>query len=283
MKRRILQILLIIIGIILVTYPWISNYLYERSAGSTVNVYQDKVKHTNKSKLKQMLNLAETYNEKLAETNVELTEPFAEDKETGISEKEYYQILNLDSTGVMCSIEIPSIDVNLPVYHGTSTEVLEKGVGHLEGTSFPIGGKSTHAVLTGHTGLNKAKLFTDLIDLKKEDQFYIHILNRTLAYEIDAIYVVLPEDTSKLGIIDNKDYVTLVTCTPYGKNTHRLLVRGKRTKYSPDNYSKEKKKKKGISQWKRAYRRAIIIGICISFVLLVIINAFRKKRKRVTH
>lgn len=277
-KRKILQVLLILIGIVLVTYPWISNYLYEKSAGSTINVYQSKVQNTDKKKIDSMLALAREYNEKLSHAKVELTEPFAEDEEKGVSEKEYYEILNLDSSGIMCSVEIPSIDVNLPVYHGTSTEVLEKGVGHLEGTSFPVGGKSTHAVLTGHTGLNKAKLFTDLTGLKKGDQFYIRILNKILAYEVDEINVVLPEDTSKLSIVDGKDYVTLVTCTPYGKNTHRLLVRGHRTKYVPNNYNKEKKKKKGISQWKRAYRRAILIGIGISSVLLLIINTIRKRK-----
>lgn len=280
MKKKIVQILIILVGLALLAYPWISNYLYDHAAQSTINTYQDEVKHTDKKTIEDMLAKAKEYNEKLANSHVILTDPFSGDTEGGVSEKEYYELLNLDSNGIMCSVEIPAIDVNLPVYHGTSNDILEKGVGHLEGTSLPVGGKSTHAVFTGHTGLNKAKLFTDLTELKKGDQFYVRVLNKILAYEVDEINVVLPEDTSKLNIIDGKDYVTLVTCTPYGQNTHRLLVRGKRTKYSPKDYEKEKSKKKaGRSQWKRAYKRAILIGIGAAIVILLLISLIRKLKK----
>lgn len=228
-----------------------------------------------------MLEKAREYNEKLASSHVVLTDPFSGETNGGISEKEYYQLLNLDNTGVMCSLEIPSIDVDLPVYHGTSNSVLEKGVGHLEGTSLPVGGKDTHAVFTGHTGLNKAKLFTDLTELQKGDQFYIRVLDKILAYEVCRIDVVLPEDTSKLSVVDGQDLVTLVTCTPYGQNTHRLLVRGKRTKYSPKAYEKERAKKKaGRSQWMRTYQKAILLGIGITSVVLFIISFIRKKLQK---
>lgn len=199
--------------------PWIANYLNEHAAKSTISTYENEVKHTDKKEREEMLEKAREYNEILASSHVVLTDPFSGETNGGISEKEYYQLLNLDNTGVMCSLEIPSIDVDLPVYHGTSNSVLEKGVGHLEGTSLPVGGKDTHAVFTGHTGLNKAKLFTDLTELQKGDQFYIRVLDKILAYEVCRIDVVLPEDTSKLSVVDGQDLVTLVTCTPYGQNT----------------------------------------------------------------
>lgn len=281
MKRKIIQFLIIFAGICLIAYPWISNYVYEHAAQSTVNTYDEQVKETDKDQLKEMLKKAREYNEKLLKANVILTDPFSGDVTGGLSEKEYYEMLALDNTGVMCTLEVPAIGIDLPVYHGTSDEVLEKGIGHLEGTSLPVGGKSSHAVLTGHTGINKAKMFTDLTELKKGDQFYIHVLGKILAYEVDDISVVLPEDTRKLSIVEGKDYVTLLTCTPYGENTHRLLVRGKRTKYIPKNREKEKKKKKiGNSQWMRNYRKGIIIGLIISGAVLLSIRLIQKLRKK---
>ncbi len=281
MKKKIIQVLIILIGVALLAYPWVANYINEHAARSTISTYEDKVKNTDKKEREEILERARRYNEKLASSHVVLTDPFAGSSDGGISEKEYYQLLNLDNSGVMCSLEIPSIDVDLPVYHGTSDSVLEKGVGHLEGTSLPVGGKSTHAVFTGHTGLNKAKLFTDLTELKKGDQFYIHTLDKIFAYEVCRIDVVLPEDTSKLNIVDGQDLVTLVTCTPYGQNTHRLLVRGKRTKYSPKDYEKEKAKKKpGHSQWMRTYLKAILLGIGITSVVLFLISFLGKRLQK---
>ena len=209
MKKKIIQVLIILIGVALLVYPWIANYLNEHAAKSTISTYENEVKHTDKKEKEEMLEKAREYNEKLASSHVVLTDPFSEETNGGISEKEYYQLLNLDNTGVMCSLEIPSINVDLPVYHGTSNSVLEKGVGHLEGTSLPVGGKDTHAVFTGHTGLNKAKLFTDLTELQKGDQFYIRVLDKILAYEVCRIDVVLPEDTSKLSVVNGQDLVTL--------------------------------------------------------------------------
>ena len=283
MKKKIIPTIIILAGIALLLYPWIANYLNEHAAQSTMSAYKDKVKNADKKDLEEMFAKARSYNKRLASSHVVLTDPFSEDSGNGVTEKEYYQLLNLDNTGVMCTLEIPSINVDLPVYHGTSNDVLEKGVGHLSGTSLPVGGKSTHAVFTGHTGLNNAKLFTDLTELQKGDQFYIHVLGKTLAYEVDDISVVLPEDTSKLGIVDGKDYVTLVTCTPYGKNTHRLLVRGKRTKYSPKKYKEEKAKKKTEhSQWMRTYLKAVLIGIGVTsgiLLLITLVTFIRKKRR----
>ena len=152
MKKKIIQVLIILIGVALLVYPWIAYYLNAHAAKSTISTYENEVKHTDKKEKEEMLEKAREYNEKLASSHVVLTDPFSEETNGGISEKEYYQLLNLDNTGVMCSLEIPSINVDLPVYHGTSNSVLEKGVGHLEGTSLPVGGKDTHAVITGLTG-----------------------------------------------------------------------------------------------------------------------------------
>ena len=273
--------IILIAGIGLLAYPTIGDYINALHSSKAIGSYVEKTKDLSKEEKENLLREAREYNEKLASSHVVLTDPFSGETNGGISEKEYYQLLNLDNTGVMCSLEIPSIDVDLPVYHGTSNSVLEKGVGHLEGTSLPVGGKDTHAVFTGHTGLNKAKLFTDLTELQKGDQFYIRVLDKILAYEVCRIDVVLPEDTSKLSVVDGQDLVTLVTCTPYGQNTHRLLVRGKRTKYSPKAYEKERAKKKaGRSQWMRTYQKAILLGIGITSVVLFIISFIRKKLQK---
>ena len=195
----------------------------------------------------------------------------------------YNNILNLDHSGVMGYLEIPCISVNLPIYHGTDAEILERGVGHLAASSIPVGGKSTHSVLTGHTGLSSAKLFTDLTEMKKEDLFFIHVLDRTLAYKVDQISVVRPEDTRKLQIVKGKDYVTLVTCTPYGVNDHRLLVRGVRTKYVKKQRSSLRPRNQD-SQWMRTYKKAIAIGLMIVTALILLGKVFQKlHRKKTEH
>ena len=193
----------------------------------------------------------------------------------------YNNILNLDHSGIMGYLEIPCISVNLPIYHGTDAEILERGVGHLAASSIPVGGKSTHSVLTGHTGLSSAKLFTDLTEMKNDDLFFIHVLDRTLAYKVDQISVVKPEDTEKLQIIDGKDYVTLVTCTPYGVNDHRLLVRGARTKYEKTQESSIRQRNKD-SQWMGTYKRAIAIGLAIVMALVLSGKVYQKLRRKKT-
>lgn len=155
-------------------------------------------------------------------------------------------------------------------------------IGHLEGTSLPVGGESTHSVLTGHTGLNKAKLFTDLTEVEVGDTFYIHVLGQTLAYQVYDISVVLPEDTSELMIYDNKDIVTLVTCTPYSVNTHRLLVHGKRIDYVEEEYEEAVKigSRGTESQWMSSYKKAIFIGLLIAIILIIILLLIEKIRKK---
>ncbi|MFR3685009.1 MAG: class C sortase, partial [Enterococcus sp.] len=182
----------------------------------------------------------------------------------------YYRVLNIG--GTMGQVEIPSINVKLPIYHGTKESVLRKAVGHLEGSALPIGGAGTHTVLTSHTGLTQAELFTDLTELKKDDHFYIRVLNRTLAYEVDKISVIEPDHTDALKAVKGKDYATLLTCTPYGVNSHRLLVRGKRIPYQP-----KKVKKKKMTHEDRVLLKAILITSAI-MLLLIGLNYLRNKR-----
>lgn len=198
-------------------YPWVSDFLVQINAKSQTKVYDKKMESYSEEEKKEMFLMAHQYNEML----------FLQKQE----KKSYESLLNLDGKGMMGYIDIPSISVKLPIYHGTASEVLEYGIGHLETSSLPVGGENTHAVLTGHTGLSNARLFTDIRMLKKGNLFFVHVLGETMAYRVIDIYTVLPQDTTKLQIEEKEDFVTLVTCTPYGVNSHRLLVRGKRTWY----------------------------------------------------
>lgn len=265
MKQKVIPILIVIAGFLLLAYPFLSNYLFEKSAGSTVESYQEKKDMMDQKIKEKVLDEARGYNENLLRSSIQLTDPFKTKKING--ETVFYNnILNVDRSEIMGYVKIPCISVDLPIYHGTSAEVLERGIGHLAASSFPIGGESTHAVLTGHTGLSSAKLFTDLTEMKKGDLFFIHVLDKKLAYRVDRITVVKPDDTRNLQIIDGEDHVTLLTCTPYGVNDHRLLVRGKRTRYHEKE--EQTKERPHHSQWMEVYKQAILIGLLIVFSLV---------------
>lgn len=282
MRQKIIPILIILFGFALLSYPFISNYMFEKSAGSTIKSYEKQAKTYDQKQKEQVFRKAEEYNKDLIKSVVQLTDPFKVKKSNGET-LIYNNILNIDHSGVMGYLEIPCISVNLPIYHGTDAEILERGVGHLAASSIPVGGKSTHSVLTGHTGLSSAKLFTDLTEMKKEDLFFIHVLDRILAYKVDQISVVRPEDTRKLQIVKGKDYVTLVTCTPYGVNDHRLLVRGVRTKYVKKQRSSIRPRNQD-SQWMRTYKKAIAIGLMIVTALILLGKVFQKlHRKKTEH
>ena len=219
--KTLLLILVFLAGLSLLLYPPISNYLNSMRQSRLVSDYMENVSELESARKLEILEEAYAYNRELA------AQPF----HLNLSEEEmgrYENTLNVSRSGIMGYLEIPKIDVALPIYHGTEKEVLEIAVGHLSGTSLPVGGPSTHAVLTGHTGLPSARLLTDLRELVEGDVFYIQVLNETLTYEVDQIRKVLPEVTKDLEIVPGEDYCTLVTCTPYGVNTHRLLIRGHR-------------------------------------------------------
>ena len=279
--RKFFSILIIICGILLASYPWISNYVNERAADGEINVYEENVQNMDEEKLKEYLLDSQEYNAALLDTRIALIDPFDAEFNKLYKDTPYSNLLNYDSQGIMGFLEIPAIKVKLPIYHGTSPAVLQKGVGHLEGSSLPVGGESTHSILTGHTGLNKAKLFTDLTSVQKGDMFFVSVLGRKMAYVVDDINVVLPDDTSRLQVVEGKDYVTLITCTPYGVNDHRLLVRGVRTEYTAEEYEGEQKKDSTKdSLWISAYKKALAIGVVAVIVLAILLAASQKVRSR---
>lgn len=224
----IFRIIGLIIALSVLLYPTISNYLYEKNGARVISSYDENAVQLSGREKQEMLEAARQYNQELL-GNIELLDPFSPLKKE--VDERYQGLLNTNEAGMMGYIRIPKIDVELPVYHGTEEKVLQSGVGHFEGTSLPVGGESSHTVLTGHRGLPSKLLFTDLDQMQEGDIFYIKILGETYAYEVDQILTVLPEDTKALTIVPGKDYATLVTCTPYAVNTHRLLVRGVRIPY----------------------------------------------------
>lgn len=230
----VLGLLLLLGGAAVFLYPAVSNYLAEKNHTRVIQTYQETVGGLSDEELSEEWAKAEEYNENLAGDPVH--DPFIPGSGYALPDN-YLDVLNID--GVMGYIEIPKIDVSLPVYHGTAEETLEKGVGHMESTTLPIGGTDRHAVLTGHRGLPSAELFTNLDLLEIGDHFYINVLGETLAYEVDSIEVVEPDELGLLTVEPGRDLVTLITCTPYGVNTHRLLVRGTRTEYVPEEADRE--------------------------------------------
>ena len=230
LKKQIPNIIfgiIFLVGLAVFLYPSVSNYINSKNQSRVISTYQDALSSITQEDYSKFWNEAYAYNEALAGKVMNFK--LGEDEL-----KEYNSILDATGTGVIGYIEIENIGVNLPIYHGTEERVLQVGIGHLEGTSFPTGTTSTHAVLSGHRGLPSAKLFSDLDQMIEGDTFLLHILDQTFAYQVDQIKIVLPEETQDLAIVDGKEYVTLVTCTPYGVNTHRLLVRAKRVDYNEE-------------------------------------------------
>ncbi|GLG05884.1 class C sortase [Sellimonas catena] len=283
-KRGIVKGLMVFLlfgmAIALTMYPFISNWLFENKTDSVADAVEQAAQELDNSEQQAALQAAREYNQVLADGHVTLTDPFEEDKSQQ-DLAEYESLLNLTNDGVMGTVEIPAIDVSLPIYHGTSESVLEKGVGHLHGTSLPVGGESTHTVLTGHTGLSKAKLFTDLTEVEEGDIFFLHVMGENLAYQVDQIKVVLPSELDDLKIVPGEDYCTLVTCTPYGVNSHRLLVRGVRTDYQEAVENPETFEDKEVtSKWMEEYKKAVIISISCFVAILSVIGIVRHFRNR---
>ena len=276
MKRVLLIIVMTLAGIGLFAYPAVSNYIFARNCSTATQEYDDSIAKLDEEMLKNAWREAEIYNENLEGNPVH--DPFLEGSGMVMADN-YYQVLDLHGDGVMGYVNIPKIAVKIPIYHGTAEETLLKGVGHLEGASMPIGGPGTHSVLTGHTGLANAKMFTDLVKLSEGDVFHMHILDQTLAYKIDQIKVVLPENTEDLQREPGMDYCTLVTCTPYGINSHRLLVRGERTEYVP-----EAEQAAPISAVMERFKDwDMLIGLAVGLaliVLIIIVVALRRKKQK---
>lgn len=282
MKQKILTVLILLLflaGVGLVAYPAVSNLYYESQQEKLTDYYD----HLVTEEIPEEDRSAEfqecwDYNQGLLKGGVLLTDPFDE-AQLDPTAMPYAGLLNTDGKGGMGYIRIPAIDVKLMIYHGTEEDVLQKGVGHLQGTSLPVGGTGSHCILSAHTGLNNKKLFTDLDQLVEGDVFYLHVLGEILAYQVDQIKVILPDETDDLKIHSQEDYCTLITCTPYGVNTHRLLVRGVRIPYVEE----EAKAMEGMtrkSTWMEQYFYAAMVGSAGVLVMILLLILARRKKKK---
>lgn len=274
MKRKIILILTAVVSLVLALgialYPMISSIYNEQHQSKIHTEFLQQVENTDDSKLQEALQNARAYNAALS--GVVSDDAFSKDSLQGASE-EYQSLLNVTGRGIMGYVSVPKINVTLPIYHGTDSGTLERGIGHLLGTSLPVGGDSTHSVLTAHSGMASQRMFSDLPQLKEGDVFYLEVLNDTLAYQVDQIKTVLPHDTTYLGIEADQDLCTLVTCTPFGVNTHRLLVRGHRIPYEEAEtivQQQEQAKVSTGSTWQNEYVKGIVIGLGIVLFFLII-------------
>lgn len=252
MKRWLLAAACGVVALGLMLYPLVGELLSEKYHSDIETAYTAAIEDTDKTELTAQRQAAEQYNAMLSGAAI---------TEGGASAPPLAYAQQLTVGGAMAYVDIPKINVYLPVQHGTDVDTLEKSVGHVVGTSLPVGGSSTHAVLSAHSGMASAKLFSDIDQLTEGDVFYIHVLGEGLAYKVDAIHTVLPTDTSLLQIEDGKDLVTLVTCTPFGINTHRLLVRGHRVPYVPEQEATAAAEKPAASSWTRHYLTGLTIGL----------------------
>lgn len=258
--------LVLVFGVGLLAYPSISDYINELHQTRAIGSYVEKNKDISKEEKSKLLQEAKEYNESLVK---KLNRYYLNEEDR----KKYNSILDITNTGVMAHMEIPKLNVYMPIYHGTDEAVLQIAIGHIAGSSFPVGGQSTHSLISGHRGLPSAKLFTDLDQLKKGDMFFIYVFDEILAYKVDKIDTVLPDEVDTLEIEEGRDYVTLITCTPYGVNSHRLLVRGERT-----NYSESKSKVEDVIRDNE--NKKITYFIIILVILLLLIVGYVIKRRR---
>lgn len=272
MKHWLLAAVCGVAALGLMLYPLAGELVSEKYHSDVETTYTAAIKDTDDAVLTAQREAAEQYNAMLSGA--------ATITKGGASAPPLPYAEQLTVGGVICYIDIPKINVYLPVQHGTGAETLEKSVGHVVGTSLPVGGSSTHAVLSAHSGMASSKLFSDIGQLTEGDTFYIHVLGDTLAYRVDAINTVLPTDTHLLQIEDGKDYVTLVTCTPFGVNTHRLIVRGYRVPYVPEQEATATAEKPAESSWTRHYLTGLTIGLGAA---AVVGGAYFLVRRRMRH
>ena len=270
-KKHISTIIIALIflaGLGFLLYPTVSNLWNRAHQSRAIATYTKQVEKLDDSQNKEMLKAARKYNKSLLKKSDHW-------KLSKKGKKKYESLLDVSGTGIMGYIEVPKIDCSLPIYHGTDEGALQIAIGHLEGSSLPVGGKSTHCVLSGHRGLPSARLFTDLDQMEEGDVFVLNVIGMKLEYEVDQIKVVLHDEMSDLEIVQGKDLCTLVTCTPYGINTHRLLVRGHRTKYIEETVVRVQKEaeKKETGIW-------LLAGGGAVFLIIIIIVVVKRRRKR---
>lgn len=290
MKRKLAIfgiILIFVAGIGVMSYPLVSSVINNIDSRNHVEEYTKTTKQMSSEETLEIFKRAKEYNQSLT-NNVIITDPFDEKAYKKIGAN-YENALNVDGNGLIGYIDIPKINVYLPIYHGTTDKILAKGAGHLQNTSLPVGGESTHSVISAHTAYPGETFFDYLTDMQEGDEFYVHVLDRVLKYEVDSIKVVLPEKTDDLRVIRGEDHVTLLTCTPYSINTHRLLVRGKRVAYDDSKYITTGASAASFGGdgifflgYKIPYPVAalIVVGFVALVVIIVIISLRRSKKKK---
>lgn len=279
-SSKIVIILIFLAGLSLLLYPLVANQWNNHRQKQLISNYESVVADKEAAgtiDYAAEMKKAEAYNDALLPSI--LPDSFAVAEAQTEADSSYENSLNIAGDGMMGIVEIPKIDIKLPIYHGTSDEVLQKAAGHLEGSSLPIGGENTHAVISAHRGLPSASLFTDLDQLEIGDHFLIHVLDETLCYEVDQILVVDPEDTSALAVEDGEDLMTLLTCTPYGVNTQRLMVRGHRVPYEEQTVADEQTPLSGLSLHTN-YLLWVIVGIVVTGVFILILFIREKKLQK---
>lgn len=279
LQFHISMALLFLTGLSILLYPELSSRWNARREAQLISEYRREFSDADsseKEKIETALAAAEAYNQSLQEPEV----PDAFSVRDGIRDSDYEALLDLQSDDIMGTVEIPAIAVELPIYHYTTKEVLEHGAGHLFGSALPVGGQNTHCVISAHRGLPSAKMFTDLPLLETGDSFYFHVLGETFAYEVDQILTVEPTEVESLSVTQGQDYATLVTCTPYGVNTHRILVRGHRVPYAEEVYQEEASH---APKTDIVYLRTQLLCAALGFLIALLVLAFvvlRDKRKK---
>ena len=272
MKRStiiILAVIFFVAALGLTFYPIISNYVNTLYASEVHTAYEEVIAQTDNSALLDAKELAVAYNESITPGAAQDTYSQESLKEASV---DYESQLNIAGDGIMGYVHVPKIGVNLPIYHGTDSDSLERGIGHLLGSSLPIGGADTHSILTAHSGMASQKMFSDLPEVAIGDVFYLNVLGETLAYQVDEINTVLPHDTTYLGIEQDMDICTLVTCTPFGVNTHRLLVRGSRIPFEEAEVIEEVTTQEEVaSTWEQQYIKGLVVGLAVVLILAIII------------
>lgn len=272
LKRKIIKVILFMIGLILCFYPLINGLIEQQYLKDAVATYKQELNSQKLDDVEVSLSEAREYNDKLYEAQKNI---ISSDTGSILSSEHYQNLLNVTGNEIMGSIEIPSLDITLPIYHGTKDEVLNVGAGHWEGSSLPVGGINTRTVITSHRGSPNSKLFTRLDEMEINDLFYLRVLNEVLAYKVIDIQVIYPDDTDTLNIVEGKDLATLLTCTPYGLNTHRLIITGERVPYMKEEYEAIEKKMMSLRE---------IVFMCIPLIftaigIRIVLKKIRKRKK----
>lgn len=271
-NTKVLTYVILFIGMLVLNYPGLSGLYNRLHESQVISEYDEALAQKSAAGLAAERRAAEAYNERLRALGANGIQDAFSGPEAPL-DSEYEQLLNLAGDGVMGAVEIPGISVYLPICHGTSAEVLERAAGHLMGTSLPVGGAGTHSVISAHRGMPSAVLFTDADQIRPGDRFFIHVLGETLAYQVDQIEVMLPEEVSQIEITEGADYVTLLTCTPYGINSHRLLIRGTRTAYVPEAETRANKLTQSIVDW--LLQQKVLLASAIMLLLFLVIQVIR--------